>query len=236
MTCKRLDEGEPLHIHHGHQSMASNVFLSRIKGFLRSPKGSMHARISIGIAAAWTFCWIIGVKDMREQLDIQQPLELILGGYAIWIVLGNLLLLMPRIAFSRRARGRGRMPASIDYDSMDGYEFEHFCRRILIKNGFGDVTVTKGSGDQGVDILATKDSVRYAIQCKRYESNVGNEAVQQVYAGKNYYDCHVAVVLTNRSFTQSARQLAAKNGVLLWGRKELDSLASYLVEVKQPRS
>lgn len=113
---------------------------------------------------------------------------------------------------------------SPDFDHMDGHAFEDFCATLLKENGFRDVRVTRGSGDQGVDILAKKGQIKYGIQCKCYNSAVGNKAVQEVFSGKTYYNLHVGVVLTNNYFTPSAIDLAEKNGVLLWNRKELLSL------------
>ena len=114
----------------------------------------------------------------------------------------------------------------VNIDSMDGHDFEEYCASILIKNGFEDVTVTSGSGDQGIDIIAYKDEIKYGIQCKCYSSDVGNKAVQEAYAGMKYYDCHVGVVLTNRYFTKAARELAKHNGIILWNRDKLIKLIS----------
>ena len=112
-----------------------------------------------------------------------------------------------------------------NFDYMDGYEFETFCSDILVKLGYTNVTVTQSSADQGIDVLAEKDGVRFAIQCKHYSGTVGNKAVQEAYAGCKFYDCHVPVVMTNSHFTDSAKQLAEKNNVLLWDR---DVLLSYI--------
>ena len=109
----------------------------------------------------------------------------------------------------------------IDFDHMEGHIFEHFCAEILSYNGFNQVRVTQGSRDQGIDIIAYKDDIQYGIQCKCYTADIGNKAVQEVYAGKTYYNCDVAVVLTNRYFTQSAIELAKKNRVHLWDRRKL---------------
>lgn len=110
------------------------------------------------------------------------------------------------------------------YDYMEGHDFEQFCAKLLKANGFSNVYVTPGSNDQGIDILAEKLGVKYAIQCKRYSSDVGNKAVQEVFAGKSYYNCHVGVVLTNRYFTQSAKELAGKTQIFLWNRDILNAL------------
>lgn len=106
-------------------------------------------------------------------------------------------------------------------DNMSGHEFEQWCALLLQKNGFADVSVTPGSGDQGVDVLASKDGVYYAIQCKCYHSDLGNTPVQEVYAGKEYYRCQVGVVMTNRHFTDGAKQLASHTRVLLWDREKI---------------
>lgn len=112
----------------------------------------------------------------------------------------------------------------VDFDSMDGHVFERFCAEILAYNGFSKVQVTQGSRDQGIDIIAYKDDIRYGIQCKCYSTDIGNKAVQEVYAGKAYYNCDVAVVLTNRYFTKSAVELAQRNRVHLWDRCKLSDL------------
>ena len=111
-------------------------------------------------------------------------------------------------------------------DNMDGHEFEYFCAELLKKVGYTDVKVTPGSGDQGVDVLATKDGVKYAIQCKNYISSVSNTPVQEVAAGKMFYGCHVGVVITNSQFTPGAAELAEATNVLLWDRNKLKELIS----------
>lgn len=99
---------------------------------------------------------------------------------------------------------------------MDGLGFEMYCADLLRAEGYKKVEVTRASGDQGVDVLATKDGEKYAIQCKYYSNPVSNAAVQQVLAGALYYGCDKAVVMTNSTFTKSARELAEKTGVILW--------------------
>lgn len=108
-----------------------------------------------------------------------------------------------------------------DFDLMEGHEFEYFCAELLKNNGYENVNVTQGSGDQGIDIVAYKDGIKYGIQCKCYTSDIGNKAVQEVFAGKAFYECHIGVVLTNRFFTKSAIELAKKDGIILWDRNKL---------------
>lgn len=99
---------------------------------------------------------------------------------------------------------------------MTGYEYEKKCAELLKAKGFSDVTVTPGSGDQGIDVLAKKGKKKYGIQCKYYEGTVGNKAVQEAFAGASFYDCSVAMVITNSKLTEPAKKLAAKLGVEFW--------------------
>lgn len=110
------------------------------------------------------------------------------------------------------------------YDLMEGRDFEYFCADLLQKRGFLEVEVTKGSGDNGVDILAEKDGITYAIQCKRYEEPVGVKAVQEVYAGKDFYDRMVGVVMSNQYFTKGAVEMARKLKIMLWDRGYLEEM------------
>ena len=111
-----------------------------------------------------------------------------------------------------------------ELDEIEGHDFEYYCAELLKKRGFVDVTVTKGSGDYGVDVLAEKDGVTYGIQCKAYATPVGVKAVQEAYAGKEYYDRMVGAVLTNQYFTKPAVEAAKKLKILLWDRGYLDSM------------
>ena len=91
-------------------------------------------------------------------------------------------MLLSAILFLRH-RLRRLLP--LDVDMMDGQEFEYYCADLLKSQGFLEVEVTRASGDYGVDILAEKDGVTYAIQCKCYTAPVGVKAVQEAYAGQD---------------------------------------------------
>lgn len=111
------------------------------------------------------------------------------------------------------------------FDALEGHEFEYYCAELLQKNGFVEVEVTKGSGDYGADILAEKDGVTYAIQCKCYTAPIGVKAIQEAHAGRDYYDRMVGAVLTNQYFTTPAVDAAKKLKILLWDRGYLESMA-----------
>lgn len=65
------------------------------------------------------------------------------------------------------------------------------------------------------ELIVIKNDVRIAVQCKYYSKPVGNKAVQEVIAGKDYYNCDYTCVVSNNSFTPAARKIANVSHVLL---------------------
>lgn len=104
---------------------------------------------------------------------------------------------------------------------MDGHDYEYQVANYLRNHGYTNVKVTRASSDFGVDIIAHKKGYKYAVQCKYYSNPVGVGAVQEVVAGKSFYSCDYAMVVTNNTFTQPAQTLAKSNNVIL-----LDNITS----------
>ena len=111
-------------------------------------------------------------------------------------------------------------------NEMSGSDYEEYCANILSNAGW-KVSITKASNDQGVDIVAEIENLKYCIQCKRYSNPVGNKAVQEVYAGKDHYGGTHSVLVSNAGFTKSAKELAKSLGVILISDIELDKLENY---------
>ena len=122
-------------------------------------------------------------------------------------------------------RRREQVAAGFDAGSvpLDGHEFEHWVADALTRYGW-KAEVTRGSGDQGLDVIAEKKGKRVGLQCKLYGGPVGNKAVQEAHAGKVYYGVDAVGVLTNASFTPSATALAAVTGVKLFSQHDIPSL------------
>ena len=108
-------------------------------------------------------------------------------------------------------------------DRMKGHDFERLMKEVYSLLGY-KVEETKKSGDQGIDLIIKKHFKKIGVQLKRYSKPVGNSAVQEAVAGKKYYKLDKVLVLTNRSFTKSAIELAKANKVELLGREDLKKL------------
>lgn len=102
----------------------------------------------------------------------------------------------------------------------DPLEYERQVAHTLDKLGW-EARTTVATGDQGADIIASKDGIRLVIQCKLYSQPIGNSAVQEAFAAKQHQKADLAAVVTNTGFTKSARQLANTTGVFLLHHEEL---------------
>ncbi len=125
---------------------------------------------------------------------------------------------LQRILFGRRQR-----LLTTDWRSLRGIPFEQFLREVFQELGY-TVELTKASGDQGVDLIVRREFKKIAIQAKGYGGSVGNDAVQQAFAGATFYRCQLCAVITNSNFTASARDLAREVGCVLIDATQLPNL------------
>ena len=114
--------------------------------------------------------------------------------------------------------------------SQIGRDFEHSCGARLNELGF-EVEFTSISGDFGCDIVAKKEGLRYAVQCKGREMAAGITAVQEAAAARSHYKTDYAVVVSQSGYTKAARSLAVSTRVVLVtdsGLADVDALARSL--------
>ena len=172
---------------------------------------------SIGIAIAAIIVFILITTAVGQKL-IAFLLIAALCGAGLFVLLKTSQL--------RKKMERTRALKISDIDSMSGHAFERYVAILLESRGFKTV-VTKGSGDSGVDIVASMANIRYAIQCKRYAQNISRDAVSDAVGGMAHYKCTNAMVISNQYFTAGARALAASNNCTLVDR---DTLATWISE------
>lgn len=92
--------------------------------------------------------------------------------------------------------------------------FEHFCRHLLLDYEFEKVTVTKRSGDDGIDgvgILQLNPLVSSVVvfQCKRYLRSVGREDVSLLRSDAQQR-ADKAIFITTGSLTRQAKEEAVR--------------------------
>jgi restriction system protein len=148
-------------------------------------------------------------------------------GWLVWFLVRRAGPRTP--AAQQLAQRFGQVPA------MSGGQFEVFVADVVRAMGY-QATVLGGSGDQGVDIIATKDGQRVAVQCKNYRKPVGNKPVQEVFAGARHHRCNQAWVVAPVGYTKGAFELARSVGVLLFDANSIRKWIGAVGESEQAKA
>ncbi len=99
-------------------------------------------------------------------------------------------------------------------DNITPQEYEQLTAAIFQNSGW-NAQLTPSGADHGVDVIAEKEGIKVAIQCKLYKNKVGNKAVQEAIAGREFYQTDYAAVVSNAQYTRPAMQLADSANVFL---------------------
>ena len=101
--------------------------------------------------------------------------------------------------------------------SIPAHGFEKLCKRLLTEIGINDITVTGGSGDQGIDgkgLVKLNDvvSLNIVFQCKRYKETVSPHHVRD-FRGAMQGRGEKGLIITTGRFTKEAKNEANRDGV-----------------------
>jgi len=149
---------------------------------------------------------VVGVSAGGGLTLSSQSFLLVLASTALVLAVGSF------IAILLHERRRAQRFSALDYaniNTMPGTEFEAFVSSLLHRHGYR--TTLTPINDYGVDVVAKKQGIKYAVQVKRYNKPVSQAAVREAVAGMLYYKCSKAMVITNSTFTKSAIALAESN-------------------------
>lgn len=126
--------------------------------------------------------------------------------------------------------------------NMNPYAFERLAMLLLRECGFSQVSVTKKSGDGGIDGTGKLRingifSFKVAFQCKRYSGSVSSGDIRD-FRGSLTADAEKGVFITTGRFTQSARKEASDPAKtpsidLMDGEEFIDKLIECRLGVKE---
>ena len=128
--------------------------------------------------------------------------------------------------------------------TMNPYGFERLAQRLLRECDFTHVTVTKKSGDGGIDGTAKLKfnnliSFNVAFQCKRYRGSVGAPEIRD-FRGSLPSNVEKGLFITTGTFTRAAIEEAASPGKqqidLMDGSELIDMMIKRKVGVEEVKS
>lgn len=115
-----------------------------------------------------------------------------------------------------------------DIDNLNPDLFEALIASIYQKLG-NKVILTPFSNDKGADVVVFGNDTNYLIQVKQSKSQIGNDAIKEIYTCQRYYEQKFNIkfelmVMTNNDYTNSSELLAQSNNIILNSRNDLINL------------
>jgi restriction system protein len=117
---------------------------------------------------------------------------------------------------------------------MSPTQFEQFVARLLGAMGYENVTVTRRSGDAGIDVTADTEigilRLRVAVQVKRMKGNVQRPVVSQLRGDMALLDVDQGMIITTSGFSKGAKEVARVRNVAPITLIDGDRLTDLLIE------
>ncbi|WP_181871577.1 restriction endonuclease [Sphaerisporangium album] len=177
-----------------------------------------------------------GVMWALVVLVVAVPLMNAMVGFvrasAGWLLVSTLVAAVVAVGvallLARRARRRRdhflQANARLEtIDQMNGEQFEHLVAALLRRDGFRKVRVTGRAGDGGVDVVGVAPDGRvFAVQCKRWSSNVGSPHVRNLLGALAHaYSGHTGLLVTSSGYTSAALREGQGAGLAMLDRRDL---------------
>ena len=118
-----------------------------------------------------------------------------------------------------------------EVDKLSPQDFEFFVKDVFVAAGWSDAIITEVGkefrhGDGGVDIFASKNNRKFAIEVKQrsLDNTVDVSALNQLVTGAKLANVINMILVTNSYFTSEVKIRALRLGIELIDRDELQNL------------
>ena len=123
--------------------------------------------------------------------------------------------------------------------AMHPYAFEQLVRDLLTEMGYEDSTVTKQTGDKGIDVVANVQvgitNVREVVQVKRVQGNLNRRVLDELRGVLPFHGAIRGTVITTGGFSRGCTEVATYPGAapltLIDGDRLLDLLTEHSVGI-----
>lgn len=133
-------------------------------------------------------------------------------------------------AYNRDQRQRLRETLA----TMHPYAFEHLVRDLLTEMGYDDATVTKQSGDKGIDVVATVQvgitMVKEVVQVKRKQDNLNRSVLDQLRGVLPFHGAIRGTIITLGGYSKGCTEVATFSGAAPLTLIDGDRLIELMVE------
>ncbi|GAE34247.1 restriction endonuclease [Halalkalibacter akibai] len=139
-------------------------------------------------------------------------LALLLSMTGIWLLFKEYKLTSPHITAE-----------FLNVDDLPDRQFQQLLVPIFQAQGYS-VNKMKEHYKSKADLVLRKKGVKAIVFARRQTNNVGANAIKEALACKSLYQASRVIFVTNRQFTEAAKQEARANKMILIDRDSLEAL------------
>ena len=129
-----------------------------------------------------------------------------------------------KVAQYKEAYKRFKLTQRDYWKSLRGTKFERALANLYIKMGFS-VQQTKATGDEGIDLILSKDNKTIIVQCKGHNKPVGVGVVRDLYGTMMHFGATSAVLACPAGFTEGVIRFVMNKPIQLISAIELIKMA-----------
>jgi hypothetical protein len=106
------------------------------------------------------------------------------------------------------------------WKSLRGIKLEKAIAELYEKMGYS-VQMTKASGDEGIDLILSKQYETIVVQCKGHEKPIGVGIVRELYGSMMHFGANKAILVCPSGFTKGVLQFATDKTISLISANDL---------------
>jgi restriction system protein len=192
--------------------------------FIKASKTLRFLKITGGVVGALIAAWFFVITFKSENvthslilcLSLLFPISVAAGVSAL-VFQSPYLALSPRIQSCIKycAALKAYSKKEIEYwQNLTWREFEKETA-ILLNNLGIDANATRGTGDKGVDIVATYRNKKVLVQCKKHKAPVGPAIVRELLGTLLSENANLGIIISISGFSVGAHEAASGRILLL---------------------
>jgi len=192
--------------------------------FIKASKTLRFLKITGGVLGALIAAWFFVITFKSENvtyslilcLSLLFPISVAAGASA-------LVFQFPYLALSPRIRSCIKYCAALKAYSINKFEYwqnltwrEFEKETAILLNNLGiDANATRGTGDKGVDIVATYRNKKVLVQCKKHKAPVGPAIVRELLGTLLSENANLGIIISISGFSVGAHEAASGRILLL---------------------
>lgn len=103
-------------------------------------------------------------------------------------------------------------------------EFEEWTANLFNSLGYEKITLTPQSNDKGIDVLAEKNGMKIAVQCKKFKGLVVSPDIQKFIGAIKYAEVDKGFLITTGTYSVEAEKMAISSSIEIYDKVRLVDL------------